>query len=90
MSKDLKSRLAKLFSARASLDAREEAALASFHPDDAGLAHMSAEQNAYDTMVERGRIRAKANSFAYRKVLISTLCDIADCAEDYGYRRAGQ
>jgi len=84
----LASRLEKLTTARAALDVREKALLACFHPDDAALAYMSAEQNAYDTMIERGRPRAKASSFAYRKVLINTLAEIADCAEDYGYRRA--
>jgi hypothetical protein len=83
----LASRLAKLTMARTKLDVRENAILECFHPDDAGLAYMSAEQNACDTMIECGRPRAKASSFAYRKVLINTLAEIADCAEDYGYRR---
>jgi hypothetical protein len=82
------SRVAKLTMARTKLDVRENALLACFHFDDAGLAYMSAEQNACDTMMKIGRPRAKASSFAYRKVLINTLALIADCAEDYGYRRA--
>ena len=83
----LESRLVKLAAASARLDAREIKAMASFHPDDAGLAYMSAELNAYDTMRDRGCPRARAASFAYRKVLVNTLEEIADCAEDYGFRR---